>query len=161
VNKALAEAGGKGTGSAIANSFQRWGSGVADHSTVQRNDVKVQTRGRGPNETGGHVGFATGKTRMHKGKLQLQMLGGNQNDSVSEQWVDSNKNLMVRRSQSLTGQVPTAADTIKNVPPAVAPGIGAGDARMPPWATLRSTSTATAMIRKRWQRWCSVVSMSR
>jgi hypothetical protein len=73
---------------------------------------------------------------MHKGKLQLQMLGGNQNDSVSDQWVDSNTNQLVRRGQSLTGQVPTAADTIKNVPPAVAPGIGAGDARMPPGGNI-------------------------
>ncbi|MEH2517503.1 uncharacterized protein (TIGR02594 family) [Bradyrhizobium sp. AZCC 1610] len=124
VNKSLAEAGGQGTGSAVANSFQRWGTGVADHNAVQRNDVLVQTKGLGPDQTGGHVGFATGKTRMHNGKLQLQMLGGNQGDSVSEQWVDSNSNLMVRRGQNLTSQVPSPADTIKNVPTPPAPMSG-------------------------------------
>ena len=126
VNKSLAAAGGQGTGSAVANSFQRWGSAVGDHNGVQRNDVLVQTKGLGPDATGGHVGFATGKTRMHNGKLQLQMLGGNQNDSVSEQWVNSNSNLMVRRGQGLTSQVPSPADTIKNVPPPPAPMSGGG-----------------------------------
>ena len=43
VNKALAEAGGKGTGSAVANSFQKYGSAVKP-SNVQRNDVLLQTR---------------------------------------------------------------------------------------------------------------------
>ncbi len=42
VNRTLEAAGGKGTGSAVANSFQRWGSAV-NPSDVKRNDVLLQT----------------------------------------------------------------------------------------------------------------------
>ncbi|BAL13486.1 MULTISPECIES: phage tail tape measure protein [Bradyrhizobium] len=135
VNKALESAGGNGTGSAVANSFQRWGSAV-DPSKVSRNDVLLQTKGLGYNQPGGHVGLATGETRMQNGKLQLKMRAGNDNDSVREHWIDADKNLMVRRGNNpLTGNVPAGVtsqvppssmiQTVPNVPPP-SPGIGGG-----------------------------------
>lgn len=96
VNAALRESGGQGTGSGLANSFQGWGTGVA-HAGVKRNDVILDTRGRGPNESGGHVGIATGETRVVNGRLQMRMLAGNQGDAVSYAWVDASENIMVRR----------------------------------------------------------------
>lgn len=131
VNKSIEQAGGKGTGSAVANSFQRWGSAV-DPSDVKRNDVLLQTHGLGYNQSGGHVGLATGETRMMNGRLQVKMLAGNDGDSVREHWIDVDRNLMVRRGnlpKGITGQVP-AADAVKSVPPTVTPGTGAADTRM-------------------------------
>ncbi|WP_340671100.1 phage tail tape measure protein [Bradyrhizobium ottawaense] len=130
VNKALESAGGKGTGSAVANSFQRWGSAV-DPSKVLRNDVLLQTKGLGYNQPGGHVGLATGETRMVNGKLQLKMRAGNDNDSVREHWIDADKNLMVRRGNpsvpaGITSQVPPSS-MIQNVPQ---PSAIRGDASM-------------------------------
>lgn len=123
VNRALAEAGGKGTGSAVANSFQRYGSAVKP-SDVKRNDVLLQTNGRGYNVPGGHVGMATGETRMVNGRMQVKMIAGNDNDSVREHWIDVDENLMVRRGnvganvpQGITDAVPPAG-VVQNVPPA-------------------------------------------
>ncbi|WP_225173754.1 MULTISPECIES: hypothetical protein [unclassified Bradyrhizobium] len=138
VNKAIEAAGGKGTGSAVANSFQRYGSAI-DPAKVMRSDVLLQTGGKGYMQTGGHVGLATGETRMHNGRLQVKMLAGNDNDSVREHWIDADHNLMVRRGsagsgvnvpQGVTSQVPPAS-VIQNVPTPSSPGIGvgAGDVR--------------------------------
>jgi hypothetical protein len=120
VNKALAEAGGKGTGSAVANSFQRYGSAVKP-SDVKRNDVLLQTHGRGYNQPGGHVGMATGETRMVNGRLQVKMIAGNDDDSVRERWIDADDpNLMVRRVNStVTSQVPSPAEAVSGVPSAI------------------------------------------
>ncbi|GMO36644.1 phage tail tape measure protein [Bradyrhizobium ottawaense] len=138
VNKALESVGGKGTGSAVANSFQRYGSAVRP-SEVRRNDVLLQTKGLGYNQPGGHVGLATGETRIVNGRLQLKMRSGNDNDSVRERWIDADKNLMVRRgNNSLTGNVPAGVTSqvppssmIQNVPnvPPPSPGIGVGGMR--------------------------------
>ncbi|MHC2672617.1 TP901 family phage tail tape measure protein [Bradyrhizobium diazoefficiens] len=114
VNTALAASGGNGTGSAVANSFQKWGSAISPPD-VKRNDVLLQTHGLGYNQPGGHVGLATGETRMNNGRLQIKMLAGNDGDAVRERWIDANKNLMVRRGNPI-GQVPAPADAIKNVP---------------------------------------------
>ncbi|MGY3511286.1 phage tail tape measure protein [Bradyrhizobium lupini] len=121
VNKALAEAGGQGTGSAVANSFQRYGSAVIP-SEVMRNDVLLQTNGRGYNQPGGHVGMATGETRTMNGRKQIKMISGNDSDSVRERWIEADDpNLMVRRgkpavAQGVTSQVPPS-QVIQNVPP--------------------------------------------
>jgi len=129
VNKALAEAGGRGTGSAVANSFQRYGSAVRP-SDVKRNDVLLETNGKGYNQTGGHVGLATGETRMRNGRLQIKMLSGNDGDSVRERWINADDpGLMVRRGNSgLTGNVPQSVTSqvppqslIQNVPAAQPP----------------------------------------
>jgi uncharacterized protein (TIGR02594 family) len=101
INASLAQSGIEGTKgykSVVANSFQKWGTGVDDASTVRKGDVLVEHRGLGPDKPGGHVAFSTGKTRMTKdGRLQLEMLGGNQSDSVSTKWTDASK-LMIRRA---------------------------------------------------------------
>jgi TP901 family phage tail tape measure protein len=121
VNKALEAAGGNGTGSAVANSFQKWGSAIRPPD-VKRNDVLLQTHGLGYNQPGGHVGLATGETRMQNGRLQIKMLAGNDGDSVREHWIDADKNLMVRRGNPI-GQVPSLADVVKNVPAAPQSGV--------------------------------------
>ncbi|BBO04458.1 hypothetical protein SG09_38080 [Bradyrhizobium ottawaense] len=121
VNKALEAAGGNGTGSAVANSFQKWGSAISPPD-VKRNDVLLQTNGYGYNKPGGHVGLATGETRMHNGRLQIKMLAGNDGDSVREHWIDADKNLMVRRGNPI-GQVPSPAEAIKSVPAAPQAGV--------------------------------------
>ncbi|MGY4500549.1 uncharacterized protein (TIGR02594 family) [Bradyrhizobium sp. GM24.11] len=124
VNHALAAAGGKGTGSNVANSYQHWGSRI-DPSQAQRNDVVLMTNGRGDNQPGGHVGIATGETRMVNGRLQVRMLAGNDSDRVQYHWVDAGPNTQVRRGNSgigvsvpssVTSQVPTPADITANVP---------------------------------------------
>jgi TP901 family phage tail tape measure protein len=116
VNKAIEAAGGRGTSSAVANSFQRYGSAI-DPAKVMRNDVLLQPNGRGYNQPGGHVGLATGETRMHNGRLQIKMIAGNDGDSVRERWIDSDQSLMVRRGASaLTGNVPSPSQAIQNVP---------------------------------------------
>lgn len=131
VNHALAAAGGKGTGSNVANSYQHWGSRI-DPSQAQRNDVVLMTNGHGDNQPGGHVGIATGETRMVNGRLQVRMLAGNDSDRVQYHWVDAGPNTQVRRGnvgvnvpQGVTSQVPPAS-VIQNVPPPAAPGAGAG-----------------------------------
>ncbi|MEY9418371.1 hypothetical protein ABIF69_004813 [Bradyrhizobium japonicum] len=121
VNKALEAAGGSGTGSAVANSFQKWGSAISPPD-VKRNDVLLQTNGYAYNKPGGHVGLATGETRMQNGRLQIKMLAGNDGDSVREHWIDADKNLMVRRGNPI-GQVPSPAEAIKSVPAAPQAGV--------------------------------------
>ncbi|WP_252192895.1 hypothetical protein [Rhizobium sp. CSW-27] len=96
VNSALQQVGVDGTGSLVANSFQTWGRSV-DPTQALRGDVLLQSRGLGRNALGGHVGFATGASRMMDGQLQLQMLSGNQNDSVMTSWINANQ-LQVRRA---------------------------------------------------------------
>lgn len=134
VNKALENAGGKGTGSAVANSYQRWGEAI-DPAKVMRNDVLLQTHGLGYNQPGGHVGLATGETRMRNGRLQIKMIAGNDGDSVREHWIDADRNLMVRRgSAAITGNVPSPTEAIKNVPvpSAASPASHSGDVRSVP-----------------------------
>ncbi|MBR0789899.1 phage tail tape measure protein [Bradyrhizobium manausense] len=121
VNKALEAAGGNGTSSAVANSFQKWGSAISPPD-VKRNDVLLQTHGLGYNQPGGHVGLATGETRMSNGRLQIKMLAGNDGDSVREHWIDADKNLMVRRGNPI-GQVPSPVDAVRNVPAAPQSGV--------------------------------------
>lgn len=121
VNKALDVAGGSGTGSAVANSFQKWGSAISPPD-VKRNDVLLQTHGLGYNQPGGHVGLATGETRTHNGRLQIKMLAGNDGDAVREHWIDADKNLMVRRGNPI-GQVPSPSQAIQNVPAAPQSGV--------------------------------------
>lgn len=121
VNRTLADAGGKGTGSAVANSFQKWGSAI-NPPDVKRNDVLLQTHGLGYNQPGGHVGLATGETRINNGRLQIKMLAGNDGDAVRERWIDADKNLMVRRGNPI-GQVPSPAEAIKSVPAAPQAGV--------------------------------------
>lgn len=81
VGWALNNGGNKGTGSANARSYERWG--VAAHTSavspadIQVGDVIVLRRGT--KEWQGHVGFFAGAGRDG----YIRLLGGNQGDSVS------------------------------------------------------------------------------
>ncbi|MQX77509.1 tail length tape measure protein [Sinorhizobium medicae] len=88
VNSSLEQIGVKGSGSLVANSFQNWGAKI-DPSQVVRGDVLLESRGLGAGQTGGHVGFATGASRVANGGLQLEMLSGNSSNSVSKTWVNA------------------------------------------------------------------------
>ena len=113
VNTMLGKSSGQGTGSAVANSFLRYGQRIIDKSGVLRGDVLVQPNGRGVDQPGGHVGLATGRTRWKDGRLQLEMRSGNDGDSVRDSWRDASR-LEVRRG--ITANVPPA-EAIANVPP--------------------------------------------
>lgn len=99
VNSSLARAGIQGATN-VANSFQRWGVQI-DPSQVQRGDVVLQTRGKGPDQVGGHVGIATG--RIVDGKVE--MIAGNSgrgsgpaSRTVKKYFVPINQNLQIRRN---------------------------------------------------------------
>ncbi len=111
VNSSLAQIGVKGSGSNVANSFQNWGSAI-DPSSIMRGDVLLQARGLGAGQTGGHVGFATGASRMTDGQLQLQMLSGNQGNAVTNQWVNATE-LQVKRATEAASALSNVADSSK------------------------------------------------
>ncbi|WP_187275091.1 phage tail tip lysozyme, partial [Methylobacterium sp. WL120] len=95
VNSSLEAAGTKGTGSAMANSFLRWGKGV-DADAVQKGDVAVEHRNKGVNAGGGHVGIATGNKRMRNGEMEIETISGNHGDAVVKDWTKASK-LAIRR----------------------------------------------------------------
>lgn len=107
VNTSLAQAGIKGTGSATASDFLNWGHEVSSPESMQAGDVLVLKTYRGsnrairPGTAGGHVGMATGRTRMNNGVLEIEMYGGNQSDGAGGgttlAWYPSNK-LAIRRA---------------------------------------------------------------
>ncbi len=96
VNSALNAVGVKGSGSDIATSFKDWGKAVG-LDEIQKGDVLLEARGHKAGETGGHVGLATGNTRIKDGKRQIEMLSGNYGDKVARSWEDENA-LDIRRS---------------------------------------------------------------
>ena len=75
VNSAIAQSGGKGTGSNMARSFLNWGQPT---QTPQPGDIAVFSRGD-PNGQSGHVGFFQG----YDDNGNLRILGGNQSDGVN------------------------------------------------------------------------------
>lgn len=109
VNSSLSQVGLKGTGSLTANSFQKWGKSV-DLSDVMRGDVLLQSRGLGAGQAGGHVGLATGASRMGKNGMQWQMLSGNSSDSVATTWVDAAQ-LQARRATEAADALGKVADS--------------------------------------------------
>lgn len=111
VNSSLAQIGVKGSGSSVANSFQNWGSAI-DPSKVIRGDVLLQDRGLGAGATGGHVGFATGQSRMTDGGLQLQMLSGNSGNAVSTTWVNAAE-IQAKRATEAANALASVADSSK------------------------------------------------
>lgn len=112
VNAALSENGIKGTGSAAAASFYRWGSAV--EGAVKRGDIMVAPH---------HVGMATGNVREDGA---IQMISGNHGDAVSYSWERPGKYQLRRAIQN----VPSAVDATRNVPPPAYQSPGASDARM-------------------------------
>ncbi len=109
VNSSLSQVGLKGTGSLTANSFQKWGKSV-DLSDVMRGDVLLQSRGLGAGQAGGHVGLATGASRMGRNGMQWQMLSGNSSDSVATTWVDAAQ-LQARRATEAADALGKVADS--------------------------------------------------
>jgi len=111
VNATLAQAGQKGTGSAIATSFMNWGQPVAANG-LQRNDVVVFPRGRQAGQTGGHVGIATGNVRNG----MLEVISGNHGDRVARTW-EPMSSAMIRRG-SVTAPVPVTPAVASATTPA-------------------------------------------
>jgi len=95
VNANLEAVGLKGTGSLVANSFLGWGMPVEAAQAV-KGDVLVKHRGKGFNNTGGHVGLFTGQSQMTDRGLMLEMLSGNQNNRVQKTWEMADQ-LSIRR----------------------------------------------------------------
>lgn len=135
VNASLASVGIRGTGSPVANSYQKWGIGV-DPKDVAKGDVLLDTHGKGYNQTGGHVGMSTGQTRVdpRTGKLQLERIAGNQSDNVAKTWVDADR-LMVRRAQeSIAQSKALAQDAARSKTPTIggqSAGAGVGSSGSP------------------------------
>lgn len=75
VNSTLAQAGSRGTGSNMARSFLKWGAPTQE---PKPGDIAVFSRGD-PRGAYGHVGFYQGRDANGN----IQVLGGNQSDSVS------------------------------------------------------------------------------
>jgi uncharacterized protein (TIGR02594 family) len=92
VNSSLQQSGIRGSGSAVANSFQNWGMGVPVNQ-VMPGDVVLETKGKGPGQTGGHVGLGTGK---YDGK-RIGMLSGNSGNKVTDKMIPADGDVMVRR----------------------------------------------------------------
>lgn len=115
VNSTLKQTGITGTGSAVANSFQKWGSAV-NPNEVKSGDVVILTRGKGPDEVGGHVGIATGN--VQNGKIEI--IAGNTRGKVKQYFVPVNSQLMIRRGGEGTQQTPNKEQptnrTSENIP---------------------------------------------
>jgi uncharacterized protein (TIGR02594 family) len=92
VNSSLQQAGIRGSGSAVANSFQNWGMGVPLNQ-VMPGDVVLETKGKGPGQVGGHVGLGTGK---YDGK-RIGMLSGNSGNKVTDKMIPADGDVVVRR----------------------------------------------------------------
>jgi uncharacterized protein (TIGR02594 family) len=90
VNSAMQQSGIQGTGSNMARSFMDWGQPV---DQPQRGDVAVFARGD-PSGPYGHVGLFEGIGPDGK----IQVLGGNQGDSVSVAGFDPSSLLGFRRA---------------------------------------------------------------
>lgn len=122
INATLAHNNVKGSGSAVATSFSEWGVKV-EADKVMSGDVLVQHKGRRPGVTGGHVGFATGRTKVDKnGNLLIEMYGGNQttegsgNDGVTanKKWVRASE-LYVRRAPEVVESQQNGGSPVQSV----------------------------------------------
>jgi hypothetical protein len=100
VNAALAHNGLRGTGSQLASSFRSWGDPVNSPEDVQKGDVLVAPPSPGYT---GHVGLATGRSRMGDNGLELEMMSSNTEgpngiyNSAGLRWRDANS-LTIRRA---------------------------------------------------------------
>jgi uncharacterized protein (TIGR02594 family) len=92
----LADCGIKGSGKALARSYESWGEPVMtgdkamSWASIPLGAIVVLNRpSAGP--TKGHVGFAAGASEKF-----VQLIGGNQNDSVSQAWFPKTRIVAVR-----------------------------------------------------------------
>lgn len=106
VNSSLKQIGVTGTGRLNANSFLEWGKKVKP-GDVMKGDVLVESNGKGADEAGGHVGFATGRSRQGKNGLELEMLSGNSSNSVQKTWESADR-VQVRRATEAMGNAQAA-----------------------------------------------------
>lgn len=111
VGSTLKQTGGEGSGSNVATSYMGWGKGVDPSQGIQRNDVVVLPQGHREGETGGHVGFATG--RVENGKLEL--LSGNQDNKVTTTWVPIESAVIRRGDNPAAPAVEAAAAHVPEV----------------------------------------------
>jgi len=95
VNGALKSVGIIGTGSNVATSFANWGKHVGLED-LKKGDVLVESHGHAPGDIGGHVGLATGNSRMVGGRREIEMTSGNYGGKVANSWEDAN-DVEVRR----------------------------------------------------------------
>lgn len=93
VNWCVQKAGGKGTRSAMARSWLNWG----DKSDGQVGDIVILKRGT--SNVQGHVGFL-----VKKGLLNVDVVGGNQSNTVTVQSFLRTKVLGYRTSKDINGQ---------------------------------------------------------
>lgn len=98
VGAMLADAGLAGTGSAMARSYERWGTPVMNADPrkpwghLPLGAIVVLNRpGAGPRF--GHVAFAVGVSNVYGA---VQLLGGNQSDSVGIHWFPKSRIVGVR-----------------------------------------------------------------
>jgi uncharacterized protein (TIGR02594 family) len=156
VNASLKAVGDSGTGSNIANSFLRWGKAV-EAEALKAGDIAVEHRGRGADGRGGHVGIATGKTRVGRnGQLQIETIEGNSSNMVKRDWTDASK-LAIRRSTNPAAQVANEAKVNQAEqqqmarPTTPLAGTGTGPASD---STAAATDRAKALVGSGWkQRW--------
>ena len=92
VNAVLKGSGGSGTGKLNARSFMEFGTST---DSPQTGDVAVFWRGD-PNGWQGHVGFYAGEVEKN-GQTYVKVVGGNQNDMVSEKLYPKSRLLGYRR----------------------------------------------------------------
>ena len=92
----LADCGIAGSHKALARSYETWGEAVMTGEAAMRwasiplGAIVVLNRpSAGP--TKGHVGFAVGAAEKH-----VELIGGNQNDSVSRAWFPKTRIVAVR-----------------------------------------------------------------
>lgn len=90
-----------GVGKNVASSFLEWGNPV--DGDPQPGDVLVQSRGRAPGRTGGHVGIFAGQVADGDGGRYYLMTSGNYGDKVAYSWEPASS-LVVRRAPELTQQ---------------------------------------------------------
>jgi uncharacterized protein (TIGR02594 family) len=93
VNSALARQGIAGSGSNVATDHLNWGEAVEDQ--IRKGDVLVQPNGRRAGQTGGHVGFATG--RISPDGRKVEMISGNKSNKIRRTWEDINS-VVARRA---------------------------------------------------------------
>lgn len=108
VNSSLAQVGIKGDGSLTANMFKQWGKAV-NLDDVKAGDVLVEDHGKGLGQ-GGHVGFATGETRIGERGLELRRLSGNHSNRVEKDWVRADLLNIRRATQRVDGQSLDSSD---------------------------------------------------
>jgi len=90
VNAVLGATGQKGTGSLMARSFLKWGTGT---NNPVRGDIAVLRRGSSP--IYGHVTFFV-KSETRNGVAGFIGLGGNQGNKVSKRWYPMSKVISFR-----------------------------------------------------------------